>query len=50
VPSNEKSQPKFLRRLNQNMIFKLDKTSFADNFGKVYIPLNIEPGEYKIYY
>lgn len=48
--SDEREIPKYMRQLDHDRVYKLDDSSFADNFGKVYIPLNIQKGAYKIFY
>lgn len=50
VPNHSHETPQFLRRLESARIFKLEQSSFADNLGKAYIPLNIPTGHYKLYY
>jgi hypothetical protein len=50
VHSDENQIPRFAQQLDHDRVYKLDESSFADNYGKVYIPLNIEKGAYKVYY
>ncbi|CAI2380532.1 unnamed protein product [Moneuplotes crassus] len=50
VRTNTKEFPRQSRNLDRELIFKLGNSSFAENVGKVYIPLFIDPGEYKVYY
>ena len=48
--TESKELPDRMQKLDQNMIFKLEGSSFADNYGKAYIPLSFAPGSYKIHY
>lgn len=50
APANFNKPLEFFSDFNLNFVFQLERTSFADNVGKAYIPLTMERGDYKLLY